>query len=260
VSRSAGSGSGASPDVHTLTGAYAVDALPDDERRAFEAHLAECEACTQEVAELQITAAHLGAASAVAPPAGMKDAVLARIGEVRQEAPSPRVDELAQRRVSAGRRWSSRLLAPAAAIMAIAVIGLTATVIDLQGRLDRVEANSMQVSDVMAAADAQLVDIDTGGAASARLVVSSSRSEAVLLVDGMSAAPADHRFVIWLIDGEGTPLPAGSFEVDDRGRATRVLAGGLTTAAALGVTVEPEDQPIVAPSTDPVMLVELPTT
>lgn len=249
-----------SPDIHTLTGAYAVDALPDDERRAFEEHLAACEACTQEVAELQATASHLGAASVAAPPAGLKDAVMERIGEVRQEAPATRLDAGPARGVGGGRRWSTLLLAPAAAIMAIAVIGLTATVIGLQGRLDRLEANATQVSDLVAAADAEMVDIDTGGSASARLVVSSSRSEAVLLVDGMQAAPADHRFVIWLIDGAGTPTPAGSFEVDDRGRATRVVAGGLTSAAALGVTVEPEDEPAVEPSTDPVMLVDLPTT
>ena len=33
------------PDLHTLTGAYALDALDPDERDAFEAHLPDCDPC-----------------------------------------------------------------------------------------------------------------------------------------------------------------------------------------------------------------------
>lgn len=246
-----------SPDIHTLTGAYAVDALPDDERRAFEAHLAECEACAQEVAELQATASHLGAASVAAPPAGMKDAVMARIGDVRQEAPV--VSNLAEHpRASTARRWTSSLLAPAAAVMAIAILGLSAVVIDLYGRIDRIEAGSTQLTEVIAAADAVTLEIDTPGDESARLVMSPARSEAVLLVDGMEAAPADHNFAIWLIDADGAARPAGSFDVDQEGRATRVVNGELDTTAAIGVTIEPDGQPLTEPTTDPLMVVEMP--
>jgi anti-sigma-K factor RskA len=246
-----------SPDIHTLTGAYAVDALPDDERRAFEDHLAQCEACTQEVTELQATAAHLGAASVAAPPSGMKDAVMARIGDVRQEAPV--VTHLADHpRAGTARRWMSAVLAPAAAVMAIAILGLSAVVVNLSSRLDRVEAGSTQLTEVIAAADAVTLDIETPGAESARLVMSPGRSEAVLLVDGMESAPADHSFAIWLIDAEGVPHPAGSFDVDPDGRATRILNGGLDTTAAIGVTVEPDGQPLTEPTSDPLMVVEMP--
>ena len=34
-----------SPDLHHLSGAYAVDALDEAERSAFERHLAVCAAC-----------------------------------------------------------------------------------------------------------------------------------------------------------------------------------------------------------------------
>ncbi len=37
---------------HDAVGAYLLDALPDDERRAFERHLATCEACQQEARQL----------------------------------------------------------------------------------------------------------------------------------------------------------------------------------------------------------------
>jgi anti-sigma-K factor RskA len=252
-----------SPDIHTLTGAYAVDALPEDERRAFERHLAACSACAQEVAELQATAARLGSASVAAPPPGLRDAVMARIADVRQEGPAGTagsVTSIADAPRSRGsRRWMTTLLAPAAAVMAIAILGLSAVVVNLGGRIDQLESQSTQLTDVMAAADARTIEIDTGGDETARLVMSPSRSEAVLLVDGMAAAPEDHNFVIWLIDGDGTPQPAGTLSVDERGRATRVVAGDLATAAAIGVTVEPADQPIEEPTTDPVMVVEMPT-
>ena len=38
--------------IHDLSAAYALDALDDDERRAFEEHLAGCERCREEVAAL----------------------------------------------------------------------------------------------------------------------------------------------------------------------------------------------------------------
>ncbi|WP_308312798.1 zf-HC2 domain-containing protein [Streptomyces sp. ISL-1] len=62
-----------------------LHALPDDELRAFETHLAACEACRDEVAELQATAARLGRAVALSPLGGMRDVVLGRVATTRQE-------------------------------------------------------------------------------------------------------------------------------------------------------------------------------
>ena len=49
-------------DIHSLVGAYAVDALDDAERARFEEHLATCAECRAEVASLR------GAAASVAAP------------------------------------------------------------------------------------------------------------------------------------------------------------------------------------------------
>ncbi|MET7439499.1 zf-HC2 domain-containing protein, partial [Streptomyces sp. NPDC005568] len=54
-------------DLHTLTGAYALHALSEDERGAFERHAADCEACTEEVRELTETAARLALAVSAVP-------------------------------------------------------------------------------------------------------------------------------------------------------------------------------------------------
>ncbi|MGN6523744.1 MAG: zf-HC2 domain-containing protein, partial [Actinomycetes bacterium] len=76
-----------SPEIHTLTGVYAVNALDGDERAEFEQHLASCPACQAEVRELQATAARLGDAEEVVPPPAMKASVLAAIRQTRQLPP-----------------------------------------------------------------------------------------------------------------------------------------------------------------------------
>src|SRR4051812_49041418 len=73
--------------VHTLVGAYALDALSEFERRQFEAHLGECETCAQEVRGLSETTARLGSAVAQRPPLGMRERVLAEVSQVRQVPP-----------------------------------------------------------------------------------------------------------------------------------------------------------------------------
>ena len=74
-------------DIHKLTGAYAMDALDELERARFEQHLAQCDDCRAEVAELRETAALLSETVAVPPPASLRDSVLAGISQVRPLAP-----------------------------------------------------------------------------------------------------------------------------------------------------------------------------
>ena len=73
-----------SGDLHTLTGAYAADALSETERLAFERHLDACPACDQEVRELTETTARLGSAVALPPPAALWDRVRAEAAATRQ--------------------------------------------------------------------------------------------------------------------------------------------------------------------------------
>ncbi|MGW6391040.1 anti-sigma factor [Streptomyces sp. NPDC055103] len=74
-------------DPHTLTGAYALDALDPEERAAVRLHLAGCPSCAREVEEFSETVARLGLAVAVPPPASLRAGVMERIATVRQEPP-----------------------------------------------------------------------------------------------------------------------------------------------------------------------------
>src|SRR5215212_12187645 len=63
--------------VHDLTAAYAVDALDAEEAREYERHLAGCDRCQDELAELSQGAAALAyAAEAPAPPAALRESIL----------------------------------------------------------------------------------------------------------------------------------------------------------------------------------------
>ena len=73
--------------IHALSGAYAVDALDDDERAGFEAHLPGCRDCQVEVAELRRAAAELAHDVAEEPPAALRASVLGAIAQVRPLPP-----------------------------------------------------------------------------------------------------------------------------------------------------------------------------
>ncbi|MFI6290276.1 anti-sigma factor domain-containing protein [Nonomuraea sp. NPDC050790] len=71
-------------DLHALSGAYAVHALPELEGELFERHLARCVACQGEVRRLRETAARLALPVAKPPPAALRRRVLATASRVRQ--------------------------------------------------------------------------------------------------------------------------------------------------------------------------------
>ncbi len=75
-----------SEELHTLVGLYVVDALDDDERARFEAHLAGCPACQQEVAEFRATTGRLSQLMAERPPESLRAAIMARVASTPQES------------------------------------------------------------------------------------------------------------------------------------------------------------------------------
>lgn len=262
------------PDIHTLTGVYAVDALPDEEREVFEHHLVVCDACAQEVAELQATASWLGAAYYESPPFSLRGKVLAEIDQTRQERPAgiadapqeaPKdtpADDLASRRGSSGtgsgdRRgagWVTNLAVAAAAVLVVAVAGLSFTIADLNDRIATVETASAQVTELLTTADATIVSAEGPGGEIGRVVASPTRGEAVFLAGDMQAAPEDQVYELWLISEDGA-APAGMFDPDERGRATRMMTGDIANATAVGITVEPAGGS-PEPTSEPIMVFE----
>ncbi|PKT68090.1 anti-sigma factor [Streptomyces populi] len=237
-------------DLHALTGAYALHALHDDERAAFEHHLASCDACGQEVAEFTATVGRLALASTVRTRPAMREQVLERITMVRQVPPGAAVLERVRRGGRGGRalgRW-----ALAACVAAAAAFGGTAVwqYERAQGAVDRAaqaERHAEDVAGVLAAPDARSRSVKVAGGAGT-LVVSASRDRAVFAVSRMAPPPGGKVYQLWFADG-GKMRSAGLM---DPGRSSQavLMQGAVDGASGIGVTVEPaggSKQPTSAP-------------
>lgn len=240
-------------DLHTLTGAYALNALDDDERREFEAHLAECPACQQEIREFEATAAELGSSLAEAPPPHLKAGVMGAISTTRQERPVPRPSTDQTVVAFPKRRLLDRVLLPAAAILAVLVVGLAVTVGNLNGRVNELEASTLRVTDIVAAPDLRTWNVDNNGT-TARVVYSATQGQGMFLASGLQPAPDGKTYELWLIGPDGAK-PAGLFSGRD-GTVSHPMTGDMSAATHIGVTVEPAGGS-PQPTTDPILVIEL---
>jgi anti-sigma-K factor RskA len=238
-----------SADVHALSGAYALDALDDDERSTFVAHLVECATCREEVAELQATAAALGAAVAEAPPSAARARVLAAADVTRQDTGRAGVAEPARRPRGAG--W----LPAVAAAAALVVAGLAGHVARLDARNNELTARAAQLASILAADDLTTLPLDGDGARAARLLVAPSRDSVMLVADRMDAIASDRSYELWFIGDDGA-APAGLFRPGADGRVVHLVPGDLSGVAAVGVTVEPRAGS-ATPTTEPVLIAHL---
>lgn len=231
-------------DLHKLTGAYAVDALDDLERARFEQHLADCEDCRAEVAELRETAALMADIVATTPPPALRESVLAGISQVRPLAP-----EVPVRTEVPGRRWFPLLVAAALALIA----GVGAMVVQPWSDDDVQKLTAAE--QVLQADDAQAVFLDLGdNVGQATVTRSKSHDRAVIQTEDMVAAPSGKDYELWLMSPDGVFTSAGL--MPDGADQTLVLDGSAADAAAVGITVEP-DGGSDKPTTEPIALFDL---
>ncbi|WP_105971636.1 anti-sigma factor [Streptomyces geranii] len=239
-------------DLHTLTGAYALHALSDDERDAFERHLAACEQCAQETAELAATAARLGLAVSVTPRPALREQVLRRITTVRQETPREPVLPRAVRTAVRGRALSRWALA--ACLAGAVALGGTAVwqhqrAEDAVAQARRAEQAADRIAAVLAAPDARTSTAKLGGGATGTVVVSADRDRAVFVVSGMTDPPRGKVYQLWFDEGGGTMRSAGLMDPGQTDQAV-LLQGNVGTASGMGITVEPaggSEEPTSAP-------------
>ncbi|MBQ0855326.1 anti-sigma factor [Streptomyces sp. BH-SS-21] len=245
-------------DLHTLTGAYALHALSDDERSEFERHAADCEACTQEALELSETAARLGLAVSAASPAALKSKVMRRITTVRQD--SPRVVPLTRppgggvraRRLS---RWALAACAAGVAAFGGTTVWQYDRAQDANEQARQSEQRTDAIASVLAASDARTSSAELADGARGTVVVSKSRDEAVFIASGMAAPPSGKVYQLWFND-DGTMRSAGLMDSHRTAEAV-LLEGDVDNASGMGITVEPAGGS-AEPTSDPVALMKFP--
>jgi anti-sigma-K factor RskA len=240
-------------DIHSLSGAYAVDALDDTERADFERHLAQCPECRAEVASLRETAAGLSALTETTPPASMGEAVLAGVRTVRplppHTPPGPEVSEVrAAGQVVPLRRRPAAWIAGLAAAALLVVGGL------VWGPWQNQTPPTAQVvaQHVLNADDAQRVTGSVDGTR-ATIVRSESVGRAVLVADHLPSPPSGKDYQLWLaLPGRGM-VSAGLLPRGSGPTLTYLLQGDASRATAAGITIEPAGGS-TAPTTTPLAL------
>jgi anti-sigma-K factor RskA len=240
-------------DPHTLAGAYAMDAVPEPDRSRFERHLARCESCRQEVRGLREATAALAAATAVRPPAALRDTVLRAAGQTRQLPPAAAAAPARHRRRPG---WRPRLAVALAG--ALAAVAVTAGVLTfgMQGRLDQAQHRDHMVAAVLSASDATMVSrhVSTGGTAT---VVMSHRQRALVFTAAdLRVLPAGQSYELWLIGPAGT-RSAGMIDGSGHGRMVGpMVVSGLAAGDSVGMTAEP-DSGSPRPTSPPLVLIGL---
>jgi anti-sigma-K factor RskA len=199
--------------LHDLTAAYALDALEPEEARGYEAHLARCERCRDELASLSESASALAyATEAPQPPADLRARILA---QARSERPNV---------VPLRPRW----IKPVAAVAAVAVcaaIALGIWAVSLSNKLDSRDAalaKQERIAQLLASPGLRVVSTAHGAIA----VAAARNGNAALIWEDLEDPGPGLTYEAWVSASSGAkPQPAGLF------------SGGQTV-------VVPLDQPV----------------
>jgi anti-sigma-K factor RskA len=241
------------PDLHTLLGAYVLDAVSPDERARFSEHLAWCSACRAEISELREAAASLGTAQAVRARPELRAATIAAAQLTGQLAPViARQDIQTGRRRAARRSRPIRWVAAAAAVIAVATgVAVGTHAVDMQERSSR-HASGV-VTDVLLAPDAVMrsAPVRTGGMAI--VVASRHKHMAVFIAHGLRPLPRTMRYELWLMGPRGE-RPAGLLAVHQGGMAGPAVISGMSRGDMVGLTVEPASGSL-KPTSRPVLMI-----
>ncbi|NEC07320.1 anti-sigma factor [Streptomyces sp. SID7909] len=263
-------------DPHEASGAYALHALPENERLAFERHLKGCASCRAEVAELQATAALLGRAAAVTPPPRWREEVLRKVARTPQEAPAgarepapPPQGPATVQPVPVTSAAGSRAYAPAGGPPRVVLAACVAVVLaclgiatwqyeeaqDARATVERVHERQDDVARVLTAPDVKLENQEMRDGGTATVAFSRSENAATLAVSGLPPLAADKTYEAWFIE-DGKAVPAGLLGNSPTTGLT-LLDGPVDDATAVALSVEPgggSEQP----STEPLGAVDLP--
>ena len=213
--------------IHELTAGYALDALDPDERRAYEAHLAGCERCQQELASFwESTEALAVAASGPAPSPALRERILA---DVRTEPPQNVVP------LESRRRRTVPVLAAVAAVAAVVALALGTWATSMSSDLDETRdalARERAAAAIVADPTSRTVEMAPGAG---RLVVGVDGQAALVLPD-LGEAPAGKTYQAWVIE-DGNPISAGTFP-GEYGTDVVLVDGDVAEGEVVAVTLE----------------------
>ncbi|MCP2637558.1 anti-sigma factor [Microbacterium sp. HD4P20] len=150
------------------------------------------------------------------------------------------------------RNWSRGLLALAACLVVLTVLGFgAASINELVNRPPAVVA----LDEIESAPDATSATVEVTGGGTATAHWAPSVGKVVLVANGMPEIPDDETFELWWVRA-GDPISAGTFEAGADGDTTVLLDGEWSEEDVVAVTVEPEGgAPDGVPTTEPIVAI-----
>ena len=236
---------------HDDAGSYVLRAFSDDEHERFAAHLATCEGCRREVADLQVAADTLPlAAVQVGPPPELRDRIMAVVHSEAEllNAAGARADEpegasaRAARPRRRGWRWPVLSLRPLPAALAAGVLvaaGVVGGVVLSGGNDTSTVTGTVRIA----------------SAPTARASLKLSDDATKLEVRSMPPPPSGKVSQVWLKRPNQDPAPTTAlFRTDANGSAdVEIQRGRLKGVEQVLVTAEP-DGGSMAPTSAPVII------
>ena len=264
-------------DLHTLTGAYVLDALdPGSELTRFDRHLDRCQSCASEVRGFREVATAMAFAATTEPPAEMRDRVLAAVARTRQLPPEVRTHARPRRTRSAAPwiPWLSGAIATAA--IAVAVFfgfaqahtsselnqaraqnqALAAAQARVEAALSQAKEHDQALAEILGAPHVTLLSQRTTKGGVAVVVLDAATRKLVVATSGLPALPAGQVYQLWLI-GPVKIVSAGLLPAAQDGVTSPVIATGLVKGDKLGLTVEPAGGS-QQPTTTPILALPVP--
>jgi anti-sigma-K factor RskA len=253
--------------LHTLVGAYVMDAVPPADQQAFERHLGGCAACQDEVRTMREATARLAAAAAAEPRPELRGQTLQAAATLRQEppllaAPPRRLFRWLPRRAAGAypargvfRSGWLAVTAAVAVLAAVAAIGLGLHLGSMQDRLSVADQRDHAIAEVVGASDAvtMTAPVSTGGTAT--VVMSQHKRSLVFIAARLSALPASRGYELWLMGPSGD-RSAGMLPQPRSGMSGPMVVDDLHAGDQVGLTVEPAGGS-PRPSSPPIVLVAL---
>ena len=236
---------------------YALDAVTDEERRAIDQYIsaapaAERDSFYERVRQSRETLTRTFKAEEE-PPADLFNRIVTQLpaqspaqdarpdlGVPAPSAGSPTAaaadssDELAKarqrreerRRPSGARRWLAGIAAAAA--IALGGVGVGSYFADQNDPLNQ----------VVRAGDLREASVDVAGGGTATVQISSSKDAVVVRMKDVPAPPEGKVYQMWLIPKDGS-APVSQGLMDAEALSKPAVVEGISSAAALGITVEP---------------------
>ncbi len=240
-------------DMHSLSGAYALDALEAGaERDRFARHMSRCQSCASEVRGFREVATALAFAATAEPPPELRDRVLAAAARTRQLPPEVRT-HARPRRTRSWVPWLSGVVATASIVVAV-LFGFAQA--HTQQQLNQAQAENKAISLLLSSPQVTLLSRSTTKGGVATVVLAAARHQLVVVTNGLPALPAGKVYQLWLI-GKTKIVSAGLLPAATSGRTAPVLASGVVKGDTLGLTVEPAPGS-AQPTTKPILALPLP--